>query len=297
MPNQWDDHDLRLKQVKVQSPTVDEHVRYGQKALNALGYTDDAGRRLAEDGRLGPRTAQAIRKFQTHQKLTVSGTFDHWTWYTLDWIVYDGWKPAPTTLTTHKPGCAGNCTAIVNGKNYHTGIVVNDRGLTRETQRLADVCNLFVPLDFRRNFAVDRNQRGTDQLSFHALGEAPDLMTDADRDKVLEPMEYQQCDALADYLVTRSLVLPLQYHTRPVDWVPQRLAWRGLDRLTLQVWTNHRMPEGTKGASLTGRYRFSETSRGKDFSYNVTRGTWKGLSGVIHWNHMHVQAAPGAPRP
>ena len=50
-----------------------DNVRRLQKALNLLGVTDDSGGRLAEDGSFGPKTNQAVVKFQRQHGLQVDG--------------------------------------------------------------------------------------------------------------------------------------------------------------------------------------------------------------------------------
>ena len=45
-----------------------QRVKDLQAYLNKYGYTDDTGSALAVDGSLGPKTEQALQKFNTHQK-------------------------------------------------------------------------------------------------------------------------------------------------------------------------------------------------------------------------------------
>lgn len=51
-----------------------------QKDLNDLGYTDDSGNRLAEDGSCGAKTEQAIKSFQRANGLEVDGHCGPKTW-------------------------------------------------------------------------------------------------------------------------------------------------------------------------------------------------------------------------
>lgn len=258
-------------------------VAYGQEALNRLPGL--LPKPLAIDGRHGPKTMAAVKKFQTHQEIPVTGIFDRLTWYHLDWCVYDGWTPAPATCTSAGP----NGLAIVNGCNKYTGDPVNTRGLTREAQRLADVTNWLAPVDFRPNFAVDRDQRGNPgNLSNHALGIANDDMTDLDRDRVLEPAEYAQCDTIADQLIARTTGWPAQYGSRNGKLV----AFVGPDRLATAVWTNHRMPDGTWRFPLT----LGVLGRGDDYSWTPPRRTWKRGRARVHYNHLHLDVITGAPK-
>lgn len=48
-------------------------VRQVQNGLNKLKVTDDSGSSLAEDGSYGPRTKQAVTKFQTSKGLKPDG--------------------------------------------------------------------------------------------------------------------------------------------------------------------------------------------------------------------------------
>jgi hypothetical protein len=54
------------------APAVD--LKTAQGLLNKRGYK--AG---TPDGKMGPRTRQALRRFQTHQRLPVTGTLDRET--------------------------------------------------------------------------------------------------------------------------------------------------------------------------------------------------------------------------
>gem|GEM_PF-6492304 len=50
--------------LKRTSPMMQgDGIRLMQQALNALGYTDDAGRQLDEDGKCGSCTMQAVQRF------------------------------------------------------------------------------------------------------------------------------------------------------------------------------------------------------------------------------------------
>lgn len=51
----------------------DKRVRALQEALNRLGLTDGAGKKLAVDGKLGPRTTAAIKKAQRKLGLKADG--------------------------------------------------------------------------------------------------------------------------------------------------------------------------------------------------------------------------------
>jgi len=241
------------------------------------------GTRSAEDGQHGKQTTAAVIVFQGHQGIPTTGVFDRLTWLHLDWCVYDGWTPAPKTLTSAGP----NGLAIVNGCNKYSGEPVNVRGLTREAQRLADVTNWLAPVDFRKNFAVDRDQRGTSRLSRHALGVANDDMTDLDRDRQLEPHEMAQCDFIADAMIARTTGWPTEYGTLN----GQRVAFTGPDRLATVVWTNHKTEAGWRFPLL-----FGALGRGADYSWTPPRRTWKRGTGRVHSNHIHMDVMPGAPR-
>lgn len=262
------------------SPDVSPLVAYGQSALNRI-----MGTHIAEDGQHGAQTSAALKVFQLHQGIPATGIFDRATWYHVDWCVYDGWKPAPATMTSAGPGQL----AMVNGRNKYTGEPVNVRGLTREAQRLADVTNWLAPVDFRKNFAVDRDQRGNaGTLSNHALGVANDDMTDLDGDRKLEPDELAQCDTIAEQLIARTVGWPTEYGMRN----GKRTAYIGPDRLATVVWTNHRMPDGGWRFPLT----FGALGRGLDYSWTPPRCAWKRGSGRVHVNHLHVDVVTGAPK-
>jgi peptidoglycan hydrolase-like protein with peptidoglycan-binding domain len=51
----------------------DKRVRGLQQALNRLGLTDSSGKKLAVDGKLGPRTTAAIKKAQRKLGLKADG--------------------------------------------------------------------------------------------------------------------------------------------------------------------------------------------------------------------------------
>lgn len=261
-------------------------VTYAQEAHNRLGVVDNRGQALTVDGKYGPRTASAVANFQrVHPSLPVNGVLDRWTWHYLDWCIYDGWKPAPVTLTRDGP----NGLAIVKGHNKYSGEPVNARGLTREAQRLADVTNWIAPVDFRPNFAVDRDQRGnTGRLSMHALGVANDDMTDLDRDRVLERNEIDQCNMVANALVARTTGWPVQYGQRE----GRLCAFVGPDRIATVVWGNHRNEDGSWNFPLA----FGTLGRNADYSWTPPRRTWKRGSGRVHANHLHVDTVSGAPK-
>jgi peptidoglycan hydrolase-like protein with peptidoglycan-binding domain len=44
-----------------------------QHALNVLGFPDDSGAALVEDGKLGPKTISAVKRFQGASGLVVDG--------------------------------------------------------------------------------------------------------------------------------------------------------------------------------------------------------------------------------
>lgn len=254
---------------------------YLQSALNRLSVGDDNGAPLAVDGIAGPITFQAVHRFQEHQRIPRTDTVDRVTWYHLDWCVYDGWTPAPTTLTNTVP----NGPAIVNGRNRYSGDPVNVRGLTREATRLWHVTNWLAPVDYRPNWAVDRNARGTKRLSWHAYGVANDDMVDLDKDRRLEPDEIAQTNMIANAMIARCTGWPTETGTRG----GQATSFCGPDRLATAVWGNHRNANGAWHFPVTlgiGRW---------DWGWNAKRRTWRPLTSKIHGNHLHLDVVTGAP--
>ena len=59
---------------------VRKAVRSVQAVLRAVEIRDDAGRLVVVDGSYGPRTAQAISRFQERQDLIVDGKVGQQTW-------------------------------------------------------------------------------------------------------------------------------------------------------------------------------------------------------------------------
>jgi murein L,D-transpeptidase YcbB/YkuD len=59
---------------------VRKAVRSVQEVLRAVEIRDDAGRLVVVDGSYGPRTAQAISRFQKRQGLIVDGKVGQQTW-------------------------------------------------------------------------------------------------------------------------------------------------------------------------------------------------------------------------
>ena len=281
MASQWKGMDLRLKADRDIAPDAFDTVAYAHAALNSLKLPGIA--KQSKEGVFSEQTKAAVLEFQKQRDLATTGILDQRTWSELDWLVYDGWKACASTLTTAD---IPRGLAILEGRNRHSGERVNNRGLTRESQRLADVVNEFVAVDFRRNFAVDRPASGSTTLSRHALGAACDLKTDLDRTGTIEPHEFAQCDAVADYLFMRAQGWPVVTVTRTIDGVAVRDQCRGPDRIRVMVWTNHELPDGTR--------RFSnEGSFGKDFSWSAKRNTWKAQTKTVHKDHFHADTAPG----
>ena len=72
-----------------------------------------------------------------------------------------------------------NGTAItVNGNNRYSGRAVDIYGLTFEAWYVQQaIQKAFPDTPTKRNYAVDRNQRGTANLSDHAKGQAVDVIT------------------------------------------------------------------------------------------------------------------------
>lgn len=68
------------KTVRIAKPTLrkgnkNTEVKYLQKNLNRLGIKDDAGKKLEVDGDFGPKTDQAVRRFQKVYKLEIDGIY------------------------------------------------------------------------------------------------------------------------------------------------------------------------------------------------------------------------------
>lgn len=255
--------------------TNSELVTYAQQALRRLGFD------VPVDGQFGQTTLTAVNSFQEHQRIPRADVVDRLTWYHLDWCVYDGWTPAPTSYSNTVP----NGPAIVNGHNRHGGWPVDLRGLTREAKRLWHVTNWLAPVDYRPNFAVDRNARGTNRLSWHAYGVANDDMVDLDKDRRLEPDEIAQANTVADALIARCNGWPTEVGERGGETTP----FCGPDRIAIAVWGNHKDAEGRWHFPLTlgvGR---------NDWAWNAKRRRWRPLRSNIHGNHLHVDVVPGAP--
>jgi hypothetical protein len=86
------------------------------------------------------------------------------------------WKQAPVNpLRVFKPNGLAITTA---GTNRYTGQPVNMYGLTVEAWQFCEAhLREFPESPTKRNYAVDRNQRGTANLSDHAKGEASDIIS------------------------------------------------------------------------------------------------------------------------
>lgn len=284
MPDLFDPSRLQYA-VKANLPKslrVSTVAVYLQQALNRLGVTDNIGAALRVDGQPGPKTFEAVNRFQEHQRIPRTDAVDRVTWYHLDWCVYDGWTPAPTSMTSTVP----NGPAIVNGRNRYGGWPVDVRGMSREGKRLWHVTNSIAPIDYRPNWAVDRNTRGSKRLSWHAYGLANDDMVDLDKDRRLEPHEIAQANMVADAMIARCNGWPTEVGERG----GQVTSFCGPDRLAIAVWGNHKDPE-------TGRWHFPLTlGVGRnDWAWNAKRRTWRPLTSKIHGNHLHLDVVPGAP--
>jgi peptidoglycan hydrolase-like protein with peptidoglycan-binding domain len=281
----WSGVDLALKPAVgrgASGPTV----HYLQAALNHLDGCLTT--KLDVDGRYGPKTEQAVKVFQAHRQLHATGTMTPDDWHQLDWCVYDGWTPAPASLTTGTDGRTPGGPAIYRGRNVLTGEPVDRYGFTREARRLHDVIRLNVAgTGLGKGRAVYRKARGSTNWSKHAMGRAIDPMTDADRDSQLEPDEYVMSDLVADLLVARAQYLGIRRNTYTLEGQVRTETSRGPDLLATVVWTNHRTPNGWRYSNLH--------SKGKDWSWSAARNTWKALSGRVHFNHVHCDVTGGAP--
>jgi peptidoglycan hydrolase-like protein with peptidoglycan-binding domain len=103
-------------------------VRELQRHLNRHGARDNENKTLDVDGRFGPRTEQALIRFQINSGLPVTGTTDKDTWTVLrKGAAADQPKPAPETPTatptnTHKVGPKDTLTNIA--KRYDTTVAM-----------------------------------------------------------------------------------------------------------------------------------------------------------------------------
>lgn len=70
-----------------QAPDVDAIVVRLQRTLNRLWFTDDNNQTLTEDGLMGIRTRQAVKKFQKVASLQVDGIAGMGTWNALNTIL------------------------------------------------------------------------------------------------------------------------------------------------------------------------------------------------------------------
>ena len=89
---------------------------------------------------------------------------------------YGTWRQAPVNpLRVMKP----NGVAVdVLGRNKYTSQPVSVYGLTFEAWQFCEAHLVAFPdSPTKRNYAVDRNQRGTSNLSDHAKGEASDIIS------------------------------------------------------------------------------------------------------------------------
>lgn len=64
-----------LAMYTVKSGTKGTNALNLQKDLNYLGYRDDSNTKLAEDGSFGPKSVQALKKFQKAVGITVDGAY------------------------------------------------------------------------------------------------------------------------------------------------------------------------------------------------------------------------------
>ena len=135
----------------------------------ALNLWLPKGAQLKVDGKPGPLTQRALRKFQTGRQLQWGVLAD--TWEALDLLAFSQYHPAGPGPRIPRPR---GLAIDPQGLNRHTGQPVDRQGLTWEACRLQWIINA-RGLATGRNVAVDRlTISGTP--SQHREGQALDYM-------------------------------------------------------------------------------------------------------------------------
>lgn len=84
----------------IQTAVYSKHYLAAQQKLNALGFTDDNGKKLEEDGNFGSCSKAALKKFQKNKGLNASGNLDD---VTLQALLGTKVNPSPNPQPNPQP--------------------------------------------------------------------------------------------------------------------------------------------------------------------------------------------------